>query len=638
MTQNRLDLRDALFESSEFLAGVLSGCAYIETKFYRDNATAKSEIERATVAIYKAILRYAAEVLAVQNAGVGMRILDSVTPISDQRLTELRTSIENEWQKLCQWVQLDALDNLLQNDKQAGLRLDRIDDEVSKILRILQNFSLPVAEGASYDSYENQRGEKCLPGTRHDLLRKIMDWAETSDKCIFWLNGSAGTGKSTISRTVAELFKGKGQLGASFFFKRDEANRSNARRFISTITKQLMASNRQLAPGIAKAIQDDADLSTKALSQQFEKLLLQPLSEGEQQETTSVIVIDALDECKEDDVEILLELLPRLQESKSVRLRIFLTSRPELAIRRGFQQNQDYQGLVLQDAPGVEDDIRIFFNHEFSQIKKRRKVPGDWPGDETVEKLVKMSVPLFIFAATVCRFVGEDYEVPEDQLDMILQHPHWTSSSQMERIYRPILEHRLKNSPALKRDFHAIVGVTILLSDPLSVNGLSGLIGMQERTIAARLDAFHSVLSVPTDSCKPVRILHLSFQEFLVSTKEEDFHLDEKVTHGVILSHCLRVMRSGLKHNVCALSSYAIRRQDIASQLIDQHIPQALQYSCRYWMNHLEQAGTQAWQKGIFSFLKECFIHWLEAMSLMGLASETVGVISALKSKSVVSL
>jgi hypothetical protein len=208
----------------------------------------------------------------------------------------------------------------------------------------------------------------------------------------------------------------------------------------------------------------------------------------------------------------------------------------------------------------------------------------------------------------------------------------------MERIYRPILEHRLKNSPALKRDFHAVVGVTILLSDPLSVSGLSGLIGMQERTIAARLDAFHSVLSVPTDSYKPVRILHLSFQEFLVSTKEEDFHLDEKVTHGVILSHCLRVMRSGLKHNVCALSSYAIRRQDIASQLIDQHIPQALQYSCRYWMNHLEQAGTQAWQKDIFSFLKECFIHWLEAMSLMGLASETVGVISALKSKSVVSL
>ncbi|KAL4815132.1 hypothetical protein BDW67DRAFT_191783 [Aspergillus spinulosporus] len=488
---------------------------------------------------------------------------------------------------------------------------------------MLQNFSLPVAEGALYNSYKNQHGEKCLPGTRRDLLRQITDWAETSDKCIFWLNGKAGTGKSTISRTVAELFKDKGLLGASFFFKSGEADGGNARRFVSTIAKQLMASNLQLAPSIAKAIQRDPDMSTKALSQQFEKLLLQPLSKGEQhQTTTSVIVPDALDKCKEDDI----------KRSKSIRLRIFLTSRPELPIRRGFKQNQDYQTLVLQ-VPGVEDDIRTFLNHEFSQIKEKREVPGDWPGAQTVETLVRMSVPLFIFAATVCRFVGEDYQVPEDQLDTILQNPHLTSSFQMEKIYRPILDKRLKNSPVLKRDFHAIVGVIILLANPLSINGLSGLINMQEGTIAARLDAFHSVLSVPTDSGKPVRTLHQSFREFLVNTEEEDFHVNKKVTHGEILSHFLRVMKSGLKQNLCALSSYGTMREDMASQVIDQHIPQALQYSCRYWMYHLERMGSQKWEKSIFSFFKEHFIHWLEAMGWMGLASETVGIISTLQSK-----
>jgi type II secretory pathway predicted ATPase ExeA len=338
MTQNRLELRDALFESSELLATVLTECAYIENNFYQDKATANSEIERVTVEVYKAILRYAAELLVFQKASVGRRILDTVTPISDQRLTRLRSSIQNEWQKLCQWVQVDALDNLLRSRQEAELRLDRIDDKVSKILSVLHNFSLPVAEGASYDSYQNQHGGKCLPGTRRDLLRQITDWAQTSDKCIFWLTGMAGTEKSTISRTVADLFKKMGLLGATFFFKSDEADRANARRFFSTIAKQLMASNRQLAPSIAKAIQDDADMSTKALAQQFEKLLLQPLSRGEQQETTSVIVIDALDECHNDDIEVLLKLLPQLQKSKSIRLRVFLTSRPELSIRRGFKK------------------------------------------------------------------------------------------------------------------------------------------------------------------------------------------------------------------------------------------------------------------------------------------------------------
>ena len=85
---------DALFESSEFLAGVLSGCACIENNFYRNNSTRKSEVERATIEIYKAIFRYAAELLAVQNASVGRRILASVASITDQRPTGLRSSVE----------------------------------------------------------------------------------------------------------------------------------------------------------------------------------------------------------------------------------------------------------------------------------------------------------------------------------------------------------------------------------------------------------------------------------------------------------------------------------------------------------------------------------------------------------------
>ncbi|KAH1541476.1 hypothetical protein KXX57_006408, partial [Aspergillus fumigatus] len=145
----------------------------------------------------------------------------------------------------------------------------------------------------------------------------------------------------------------------------------------------------------------------------------------------------------------------------------------------------------------------------------------------------------------------------------------------------------------------------------------------------------HSVLAVPEDINSPVRTLHLSFREFLLNTGEEDLHVNERLTHGEILSHCLGVMKSGLKRNVCGLSSYGTLREDVASQVIDQYIPQALQYSCRYWMYHFEKAGDKEREKDIFPFLKEYFIHWLEAMSLLGLASETVGIIGTLRTKSV---
>jgi hypothetical protein len=57
---------------------------------------------------------------------------------------------------------------------------------------------LKIAKGAAFNSYENKH-DGCLPGTRSDLLREIKEWAESPHgKCIFWLSGMAGTGKSTI--------------------------------------------------------------------------------------------------------------------------------------------------------------------------------------------------------------------------------------------------------------------------------------------------------------------------------------------------------------------------------------------------------------------------------------------------------
>src|ERR1700742_4840524 len=81
--------------------------------------------------------------------------------------------------------------------------------------------TLPQAKGAAYDSYADENEPGCHPDTRKDLLRKIRLWTEDPEgKGIFWLYGAAGTGKSTISRTVARSLAAKGVLSASFFFKR----------------------------------------------------------------------------------------------------------------------------------------------------------------------------------------------------------------------------------------------------------------------------------------------------------------------------------------------------------------------------------------------------------------------------------
>ena len=93
---------------------------------------------------------------------------------------------------------------------------------------------LPSAADAPFNAYK-QHASTCLPYTRVDLLQEIYDWADGQDeRCIFWLNGLAGTGKSTIARTVAHRYFGQKRLGASFFFSKSGGDVSHASKFFTS--------------------------------------------------------------------------------------------------------------------------------------------------------------------------------------------------------------------------------------------------------------------------------------------------------------------------------------------------------------------------------------------------------------------
>jgi hypothetical protein len=78
---------------------------------------------------------------------------------------------------------------------------------------------LPIANNAAFDSRSEEHNAQCHPDSRVSLLYQIQAWAgDPHSEFIFWLNGAAGTGKSTVSRTAAARFEKQGVLGASFFF------------------------------------------------------------------------------------------------------------------------------------------------------------------------------------------------------------------------------------------------------------------------------------------------------------------------------------------------------------------------------------------------------------------------------------
>jgi nucleoside phosphorylase len=517
--------------------------------------------------------------------------------------------------------------------------IDRIDHDF-----ILDK--LPVATDAGFDTFDDRDEVECLQGTRTDLLQQVMEWAMApSQKIIFWLKGMAGTGKSTISRTVARSLKDTNYLGASFFFKRGEGDRGNVKRLFPTLIRQLMLQTPELRPGVQKALHDDPDIASKSLREQFKNLLLQPLLNLDQlgrQPRTAVIVIDALDECGHDhDIRNIIRLVPLLQKAKSVYLRIFLTSRPELPIRLGFSEiaNHEYQDFALHEIPEkvTEHDIRLFLQDRFTKIKHDRNISQDWPGNDVIQELVAMSVPLFISAATVCRYIEHSKWEPKMRLaELLTDQARYISK--MDKIYLPILKRLLDDQEnddseqqQLLQEFQQIVGVIVLLAIPLSINVLSLFLGIGADQISNRLDSFRSVLSIPDNRDQPVRILHLSFRDFLVHS-ETEFYVHEPKKHMEIAHCCLKTMHIHLRKDICNLANPGTYRADIETQRIRQHLPMELQYSCRYWVYHLKQSQAISSEiEDVQLFLQKHFLHWVEVMSLLSLVSEAVVMLDVLQ-------
>ncbi|CAG7991229.1 unnamed protein product [Penicillium salamii] len=520
---------------------------------------------------------------------------------------------------------------------------------------------LPLVHEATFDSFEDQHESECYPGTRVDLLRQVKDWAQTSEdleaKFIFWLNGVAGTGKSTISRTIAKHFSSDNSLGASFFFKRGEGDRGTAKYLVTTIARQLARSIPELLPIIEQVTRDSPSIATKTMKQQFDQLIIHPLLKlsacpprSHAPTRTIMIVIDALDECEGDNnIRLILQLLPQLPRSNMLRLGVFLTSRPELEIRVGFSNIQSHRDFILHRIPKevIEHDLSLFLHRRFFEIGTKRSLPSDWFNETTIQDLVSLSCPLFIFAATVCRMLEDSRFDPAESLVEILGSPKHISN--LDKTYLPVLSrlvhgiHDSKRIQHLVEDFQRIVGPIITLCSPLSVVSLSQLVDVPETTIRIKLDPLHSVLSVPEDNISPIRLVHLSFRDFLVdcaTRNKTSFGIDPKLAHLNMAIKCISICQKQLRKNICDLPTGWTLCAAINRATINRYISPELQYASRYWVHHLAQCinkpdshskiGESDVIDDTYSFLQKHFLHWVEAMSILGIMSEVVGMIDLL--------
>ena len=464
----------------------------------------------------------------------------------------------------------------------------------------------------------------------------------------------AGTGKSTISRTVADDWAKREQLGGSFFFSRGQADLSGAGKFFTTLATQLANTVPALKPLVRKAIIDNPDISQRGQGEQWKVLILQPLLQlGRESPPLQpiILVIDALDECEdEQDARLIIRLFSQARDlnTQAVQMRIFVTSRPETPIRLGFRNDipaSDHQDFILHhiSKPTIEHDITVFLRHELENIRRDREgcTSQSWPGAAKIELLCKKACGLFIYASTACRFIGDRSWDPEENLSIILEDDYVGQSptGDLDDMYTKILMRSItpgsRDEQRQSTQFRQTVGSIVVLFDSLPAVAFCRLLDISEEVVRLRLHCLHSVLDIPAGQEGPIRLIHPSFRDFLLNKKrclDSRLWVAGEAAHQGLFVSCLNLLSNKLRMDICNLRHPGTLANEVGSRVVESCIPLDVQYACRNWVYHLRQSNIVPRDNDrTHRFFQHHFLHWLEALSLIRKMSDSIYLMRTLE-------
>ena len=486
------------------------------------------------------------------------------------------------------------------------------------------------AHGAGY-----QHGDRngCLRGTRENVLDEVERWAEDFEQSpIFWLHGLAGTGKSTIAQTIAERLFADSRLGASFFCSRGTDDRSNLRLIFPTLAFQLAQRYSGFRSSLIHLLQSNPDIVYQSLQDQMEQFLVEPLRSTD---ISTVIVIDALDECRDENPES--AILPVLGKSirDIPRVKLFITSLPETHIVTGFhgplQDLTDVFILHEVQPRAVNQDIRRFFEHELTKLARRRGGKEGWPTNRQLDRLCQRAAGFFVHAVATVNFLDHHLEAPWGQLDTIMESPESTAFegvarlkayNSLDSLYLSILRASFHENNAKDDDIvRSVLCCVILATNPLSPSAIASLIDLDCYKVLRVLERIQSLLVLPSDPNKPVRPFHKSFLDFMTDrTRCTDprFYISPS-RHIDLFMCCLKTMRKPLKNIPSLPHCDLVHKLEDLPRIEKRNIYGALQYACRSWHRHLVLLvnPTPDVLSALLDLLEEKFVFWLVVLKAL---------------------
>ena len=471
------------------------------------------------------------------------------------------------------------------------------------------------------------------------MLEEIKSWLaekQGEGSPIFWLNGIAGIGKSTVARTIAEFAETQQILGASFFFSRTEG-RTDPAVFFTTLAYQLARVCPPFKKAITDTIRNDPMIGRVTLPLQIRKLLVDPLQSLDAAPYPIVVIVDALDECAESGVkDILIQLLAHLPNLPS--FRILITSRPELHITSLLNAERNERSISKIFMHNIEksivnSDITLYLEYRFEEVNI--VLPGCnwyWSARE-LAFLASLAGTLFIYAVTAMYLIQDPFiRNPREQLELLLKGKGSTGSPSLpfealDQLYDQVVDRAvpLERENRIAARFRTVVGAVVGLHAPLSLRSIEKLMNLSDGDAKAALVFLPSVIAVPESADHAPHIYHPSFPDYITDPsrcKRPQLVIDNDSNHIQIVCRCFALMSSMLKRDICGITNRLLPNSAIKGleMKVKKSIPPWLSYAIIHWPTHLAAVPSKNEEAmaRLESFCSKSLLHWIEACTLLG--------------------
>ncbi|KAK4140202.1 putative HET containing-domain vegetative incompatibility protein [Dichotomopilus funicola] len=486
-------------------------------------------------------------------------------------------------------------------------------------------------------------------------------WRDGDTK-LLWIKGGAGKGKTMLLITITEQLQSQTRLGhpvanssLSFFFCQNTDNRlNNAVAVLQGLIYLLLVQDVSLfsylksdydrmGKDIFNAANNNAN-AFDALSNVFKQMVQHPRLGN------LYLAIDALDEC-EDGLPDLLNLVREttLQEN---RLKWILTSRNRVDIDENLALENPGAKLSLEvNSEAVSRAIETYIIHKVAEVSSLRSSPVQ----RTIiqQKLLEKAEGTFLWVDLVLRSIRGI--LAED----VVRHIDETPLGLLP-LYDRMMGGISKFASNYRDSCLAVLSVATLAYRPLHILELQTLAGLKYQTadVERIVDMCGSFLTLVDNHVYPI---HQSAKDYLVSDTAVDkiFPSGKHAVQRIIVDRSIAAMQKILRRDVYQLVHPGALTRNMEAQRPTPDPLLGVGYSCTYWIDHVcetDKADLQGSRRyrltnaleqhiagskksilirdSIKAFFHTYFLHWLEALSLLGVVSN--GILSLTRLRAIV--